>query len=163
MISFVILIIIFSAIICNKNNQLYDLLLEGITTGIKQVMKLLSSIITITIGVEVFINSGIIELIDKIMPFSKIPPEIFLQLIIKPVSYNSSLVIMTNIMNKYGANSLFSYLSNLIQGAFDTTIFVCVLYFNELKNTYFKHVLNNALLINLLSVLFASLLWLLIF
>lgn len=163
LLTIIICLILFSSYLFNKKVKIYDLLLEGISNGISQIFKLAAPIITITLVVELFINSGIITIIEKLLPFSKIPIEIYLQLIIKPISYNSSLVFMIQIFEKYGINNLYSYLSSLIQGAFDSTFFVCGLYFNEIKNNYFKKTITNALAVNILSALFAIILWYIMF
>lgn len=163
LITIIICLILFSSYLFNRKVKFYDLLLAGITSGINQIFKLAAPIITITIVVELFINSGIINIIEQLLPFSKIPIEIYLQLIIKPISYNSSLVFMIQIFEKYGINDIYSYLSSLIQGAFDSTFFVCCLYFNEVKNNYFKKTITNALVVNILSALVAIILWYVIF
>ncbi len=163
LITIIIFLIILITFLFNRKVKLYDLMFEGIKTGIDQTLKLCAPIITITFAVEIFINSGIIELLNKFLLFNHIPPEIYLQLIIKPISYNSSLVFMNQIFEKYGVNDQISYLSSIIQGAFDSTIFVCALYFNEIKEHYLKKTVSNALLINLLSALLAIFLWYIFF
>lgn len=163
MIITIIISLIFFSSLFNPKVNIYELLSSGIKDGLKQTINLSTTIITITLVVEMFINSGIIELLQKMLPFTNIPPEIFLQLIIKPISYNSSLIFMIQIFDKYGVNHVYSYLSSIIQGAFDSTIFVCALYFGEIKNKYFKKTISNALLVNCFSASLSIILWYLFF
>lgn len=163
LITIIIFLIIIVSLILNFKINLYDLILEGVNEGLKQVIKISVPIITITIIVEIFINSGIVELIYLLFPFSKIPPEIYLQLLIKPISYNSSFIFMNQIYEKYGINHLFSYLSTLIQSAMDSTFFVCALYFNNIKNSFYKKALKSSLLINFFSALTSLFLWVIFF
>lgn len=163
LITIIIFLIIIITIILNPKVKLYDLILEGIKNGFKQVIGISIPIISITILIELFLNSGIIDLLYQVLPFSHIPSEIYLQLLIKPISYNSSFIFMNQVFIKYGINHLFAYLSTLIQGAFDSTIFVCVLYFNEIKNQLYKKTLYSSLFINFISTIFAIGLWIVFF
>lgn len=163
LITIIIFSIIVLTIILNPKVKLYDLISEGIKNGFKQVISISIPIVSITILIELFLNCGIMELLYQVLPFSHIPSEIYLQLLIKPISYNSSFILMNQVFNKYGINHLFAYLSTLIQGAFDSTIFVCVLYFNEIKNQLYKKTLYSSLFINFLSTIFALGLWIIFF
>lgn len=162
-ITIIIFLIIILSIVFNSQVDIYNLLLDGINDGIKQVIKISVPIITITIIIEIFINSGIVEIFYQLLPFSKIPSEIYLQLLIKPISYNSSFIFMNQIFEKYGINHLFSYLSTLIQSAMDSTFFVCALYFNNIKNSFYKKTLKSSLLINFFSAITAIFLWIIFF
>ena len=56
-----------------------------------------------------------------------------MQCILKPISWSSSLLMMSKVFETYGVDSKLGALSTLIQGGSDTTIYIVALYFSSIK------------------------------
>ena len=128
---FYILIILLYGIFKKVNT--YDSFMNGVEKSFKTVRMIFPNILGIILAINVFVNSGIIEILNTLFDNSKIIPEIVIQCLLKPVSWSSSLLFMNNIFDKYGVDSAIGKLSTLIQGGSDTTIYVVALYFSSIK------------------------------
>ena len=123
-------IIILLSIIYKIN--IFSAFSKGIKNSLSNVVNLFPSILFFVIGINVFINSGIINILEAFCERLKIVPEIFIQLILRPISNSSSIIMMTKVFEKYGANSFLGNLSTLIQVSSDTTIYIMIIYFSSI-------------------------------
>lgn len=133
---YVLIILLFGVI---KKVNCFDTFLIGAKSGLKNAFNLFPTIIGIVFAVNVFTGSGIIEILSRIINHPTIVPEIFIQAFLRPLSANSSLILMNDIYNIYGPNSLTAEISSLIQGCSDTTIYVITIYFGSvsIKRSYY--------------------------
>lgn len=148
----------------SKTNA-YDAFNEGAKEGLKVSFHLFPPLLAFMVSVNIFLNSGIPEALSKL--FSNfnfiIPPEILLQGFIRPISGNSSMVMMVKIYEKYGVDSLFSKMATLIQGTSDTTLYVVSFYLGSVAIKDSKYALKAGLLINLFTFIIAVIICLLLF
>lgn len=133
---YILIILLFGVI---KKVNCFDTFLDGAGVGIKNAFNLFPTIIGIVFAVNVFTGSGIIEILSRIINHPTIVPEIFIQAFLRPLSANSSLVLMNDIYTIYGPSSVTGEISSLIQGCSDTTIYVITIYFGSIsvKKTYY--------------------------
>lgn len=133
---YILIILLFGVI---KKVNCFDTFLNGAGVGIKNAFNLFPTIIGIVFAVNVFTGSGIIEILSRIINHPTIVPEIFIQAFLRPLSANSSLVLMNDIYTIYGPSSVTGEISSLIQGCSDTTIYVITIYFGSIsvKKTYY--------------------------
>ena len=78
-------------------------------------------------AVNIFVGSGILEIIGG--EFKEVIPMV----ILRPISGNASLAMLSKVYQSSGVDSYVSFLASLIQGATDTTIYVLALYFGSIK------------------------------
>lgn len=126
-----VLIIILYGIIRKVNT--YESFMNGVENSFKTVKMIFPNILGIIFAINVFVNSGIIEIFNNLFKNSNIITEIVIQCLLKPISWSSSLLFMNNIFDKYGVDSAIGKLATLIQGGSDTTIYVVALYFSSIK------------------------------
>ena len=149
---YILIILVFGVI---KKVYCFDTFLEGSKEGLKNAFNLLPTIVGIVFAVNVFTGSGIIEILSKIINHPTIVPEIFIQAILRPLSANSSLILMNDIYNLYGPNSITGEISSLIQGCSDTTIYVISVYFGSISVKKTKYTLYVGLLTDLITFILA--------
>lgn len=123
---------------------------EGASEGMLIAFKLFPTLIALVFAINIISNSGLIEILEKMIKNPLIVPELILQCLFKPISWNSSLVMMNKIFIKYHPDSTIGKISSLIQGCSDTTIYIITLYFGSVKITKTKYALKVALLTNFL-------------
>lgn len=156
----IIFVIILYAVI--KKINIYDSFIKGTKEGLEISLNIFPSIIAIIFASRIFIASGfldfILSLLNPILTTISFPIEVFPMAIIRPISGNASLSLMLDNFTKYGVDSYIGYLSSLIQGSTDTTIYVISLYFGVVGIKKVKHSLYTALLVDLIGIIVAIIL-----
>ena len=107
--------------------DIYDSFLEGALDGLKTIVNIIPPIFALIFAVNVFLNSGFLDML-----FSK-NSELITMSLLRPISGNASLAMLSNIYSKYGVDSYNGYLASVIQGATDTTIYILALYFSSIR------------------------------
>ena len=110
-----------------KNTDIYENFINGAIDGLKIVIEIIPVMLAMIFAVNVFVGSGFLEAIGG--RFKDIVPMI----VLRPISGNASLAMLTKIYQEYGVDSFTSFLASVIQGATDTTIYVLALYFSSIK------------------------------
>lgn len=127
---YILLIIIYAII---KRVNAYEAFGRGIENNFKTVLNIFPTILILIVAINVFINSGIIEIAKQILPKTFLVPELFLQAGLRPISSSSAMVMMIKIFETYGVDSISGKISSIVQGCNDTTIYIIALYFGSIK------------------------------
>lgn len=120
----VIIILVFGYM---KKCSIYDSFIDGAVDGLKIVGEIIPTMLAMIFAVNIFVGSGVLEIIGG--KYKDIIPMI----ILRPISGNASLAMLSNIYYNYGVDSFMSFLASVIQGATDTTVYVLALYFSSIK------------------------------
>lgn len=120
----VIIILVFGYM---KKCSIYDSFIDGAVDGLKIVGEIIPTMLAMIFAVNIFVGSGVLEIIGG--KYKDIIPMI----ILRPISGNASLAMLSNIYHNYGVDSFMSFLASVIQGATDTTVYVLALYFSSIK------------------------------
>lgn len=125
LIPLIVLVIIMYGFI--KRCDLYSTFVEGAIDGLKTVIDILPVLLAMIFAVNIFVGSGLLDIIGG--KFKEIIPMI----ILRPISGNASLAMLSKIYHSSGGDSFISFLASIIQGATDTTVYVLALYFGSIK------------------------------
>lgn len=136
----------------------FDEFLDGAKKGLISAYHLFPTIVGIVFAVNIFTNSGIIELLSLLFSHPTIVPELFIQALLRPLSANSALIIMNDIYQVYSPNSITGQISSLIQGCSDTTIYVITIYFGSISVKKTHYTLFAGLLTDLITFILAIIL-----
>lgn len=147
-----ILVIIVLALI--KKVDVVESFTKGVKSSYPIIKNLLPSIMFFLLGVNIFLHSGIIELLEAFCERSNLIPEIIIQLILRPISNSSSLIMMTKVFEKYGVDSFLGKLSSIIQASTDTTLYIIIVYFSTINIKKIGKTLLLGFLTNILTMLF---------
>lgn len=109
-----------------KKVDLYESFLSGAIDGLKTVYKIIPTIVAMILAINVFLGSNLLNDL-----FRGLHGDIVSMFFLRPISGNASLAMLNNIYYKYGVDSYYGFLSSIIQGATDTTIYVLALYFSS--------------------------------
>ena len=135
----------------HKNIKVYEAFTNGAKGAIPLITTIFPYIATVLILSELFTVSGLqTKLLTALSPvFDKlgIPEEIAPLLLIKPLSGNGSLAVLSDILDTYGADAYLSRCACVAYGSSETTLYLGAVYFSGLKR---KH-LSTALAISLFS------------
>ncbi|MBO5711754.1 MAG: hypothetical protein J6R47_02850 [Acholeplasmatales bacterium] len=122
-IGFIILVLLYGAF---KKVKIYDAFIDGVKESLKTGIMIIPYILTMYVAVSVFKNSNIL---NDLIKLNKIPSEIFIQGIFRPISSHASLAMFISNVKEFGADSKVALVSSILQGGNDTTIYVMGLYF----------------------------------
>lgn len=157
--SFVVPIIILTVLIygIKKNVNVYDSFLEGAKSSFEIILSIFPSILAMILGVNIFINSGLINVIFEVLRpvfnVIKVPVEIIPMALMRPISGSSSLAILNNILSSFGPDSLIGRISSIIQGSTDTTFYVISLYFGSIGIKKIKYSLWVGLFADIIGII----------
>lgn len=159
MINYIIPLIVVTIIIYGiyKKVDIFDTFIDGVKEGMKLSINLFPTIFAMIIAITLITDSNIINYICNLLKplFSKIsfPTEVLPLALLRPISGSSSLVILNDILAKYGPDSFIGRLSSVMQGSTDTTIYIISMYFASIGIKKTRYSLIVGLLADLLSVI----------
>ena len=125
LIPIIVLVIIFFGYL--KKCDIYEAFVNGALDGLKIVVEILPVMLAMIFAVNIFVSSGVLDVVSG--KFKDIIPMI----ILRPISGNASLAMLSTIYSNYGVDSFMSFLASVIQGSTDTTVYVLALYFSSVK------------------------------
>lgn len=132
-----------------KRCNIYDSFVDGALDGLKIVIQILPVMLAMIFAVNIFIGSGVLELIGG--KYKEVIPMI----VLRPISGNASLAMLSKIYQECGVDSFISFLASVIQGATDTTIYVLALYFGSIKVKNSRYALSVGLFADFCGILTA--------
>ena len=124
-----------------KKINVYDSFLDGCKSSMKDGIVLFPYILVMYVAVNVFRSSGFLE---DILPFKKITKDLLMQGVFRPISSHASMSMMISIINDFGVDSNEGFISAILQGGSDTTMYVIGLYFGyaSIKKTRYAYVVG---------------------
>ena len=150
----VMLIILYGVI---KKNNVYDSFIKGVKEGFEIGISIFPSLIAIIFSSRILIASGfidfILEIISPILNIIKFPKEVLPMALLRPISGNASLVLMTEVFSKYGVDSFLGKVASTIQGCTDTILYVLSLYFGIVGIKKIKYSLYVGLIVDLIGII----------
>lgn len=154
---FIVLIIVGYGIY--KQVAVFDVFLDGVKEGLTMTIQIFPTIIAMIISVNIFLKSNILELVinflNPLFNFLKFPKEILPLAVLRPISGSSSLIILDNILKKYGADSFIGRVASVIQGSTDTTIYILGLYYGSIGIKKIKYSLLVGLMADISCIIIA--------
>lgn len=149
----VLIIILYSF----KKVNVYDSFIDGVKDSFSMIKSLFPTMLAMILGVNIFVNSGLLGLIIKIfsfiLRFINIPSQILPIALIRPISGSASLAILNNIYKVYGPDSLVGYMASVMQGSSDTTFYILSLYFGSVGIKKIRHALFSGLCADLIGII----------
>ena len=137
-----------------KRVNTFDAFGRGIENNFSTLKNIFPTIMVLIIAINVFVNSGIVEIIKDIFPNTFFAPELLMQAFLRPISHSSALVMMIKTFESYGVDSLPGKIASILQGCNDTTIYIIALYFGSIKMTKIGKTLKIGLLNDLITFIF---------
>ena len=149
-----LLVIIYGLI---KKVDIYDTFLEGVKEGLDLSLNIFPSMFAMIVSVSVLVKSNILTDMTSLISIRLFPKEIIPIALLRPISSSSSLMLLNNILNVHGPDSLVGKIASIITGSTDTTIYIIGLYYSSIKIKKIKHSLIVGLLADLSCVIISIL------
>lgn len=156
-----IVIIILYGIIEKK--QVFDLFLDGAKEGLQIVVNIFPTLLGLFLSINILRASGIIDLITNIvlpiLNLLRFPSEILPLALLRPISGSASMAVATDIMSKYGVDSLIGLMTSTIMGSTETTLYTIALYTSAVKIKKVRFVLIAALFADFVGMISSVVFW----
>ncbi len=148
---YILIVLILSLI---KKVDAFDAFFKGTKETFKSLPNLFINIFMIALSINVFIKSGIVDFVLDLFKIEDENKLIIMQMIFKPISWSSSLLVMNNIIELYGVDSKFGILSSVIQSSCDTCFYITMLYLSHVKISKNSYTILASILSVFLTFLF---------
>ena len=146
-----------------EKKAIFDIFLKGANDGIKMVIKIFPTLIGLFLAIGALSSSGILDfiigLIKPALTFAKIPVEIMPLAILRPISGSGSIAVATDIMRKYGVDSLIGLMVATIMGSTETTLYTIAVYTSSVNIKKTRFVLIAALAADITGILASVVFW----
>ena len=151
----VILLIVFYGL--KSKTKVFDLFLDGAKEGLELTISIFPTLIGLFVAIGALRTSGIIDMITNVIsPLLNIihfPSELMPLAILRPISGSSSIAVATDIMKKFGVDSLIGKMASVIMGSTETTIYTIAIYTSCIKVKKTRNVLVAALIADIVGML----------
>ena len=142
--------------------KVYDSLIEGAREGFQIVIMIIPFLVAILVAIGVFRASGALDiLLAAIAPLTSLigfPAEALPMAIMRPLSAQGALGVMTETMQIYGPDSFVGYLVSVLSGSTETTFYVLALYCGSIRLRATRHAVFACVAADIAGAL-ASLFW----
>lgn len=155
------LILLISAIlVLRKQENAYDLLLQGGAEGLKLISSILPALVLLLTAVHMLRASGAVELLSSLLApvFHRfgIPPETAILVLIRPISGSAALAVGADLMASYGVDSLIGRTAAVMLGSTETTFYTISVYFGAVGIHKTRYAIPAALIADFAGFLMAS-------
>ena len=136
-----ILLFLCCAVALRKNENPYDLMLQGAAEGLSLLVSIVPALVLLLTAVHMLRASGAADLLSRLFApvFSLfgIPPETALLVLVRPISGSAALAVGADLMQQYGVDSLIGRTAAVMLGSTETTFYTISVYFGAagIKNT----------------------------
>lgn len=157
----VIILIITYGII--ERIKVFDTFIDGTKEGIEIVISIFPTLIGLFIAIGLLRSSGILDLIINLIgPITDIfgiPREIMPLAMLRPISGSASIAVATDIMSKYGTDTIIGLITSTLMGSTETTLYTIAIYTSIVKIKKTRFVLVAALIGDLIGALISVVIW----
>lgn len=139
-----------------KKVPAYENFVDGGKEGIKIAVSIIPFLVGMLVAITVFRTSGaldfFVQLIKPVLEWLGIPTEIVPLALIRPISGNAALGMMSDILKVHGTDTFIGKLASTIQGSTDTTLYVLTVYFGAVGIKKMGDALKVGLLADLVGI-----------
>lgn len=156
-----LLLLVCSMLALRKQENAYDILLDGAGEGLKLLLTLVPTLILLLTSITMLRASGAVEWISRFFSpffsFFGIPPETAMLVLIRPFSGSAALAIGTELMTQYGPDSLIGRTAAIMLGSTETTFYAISVYFGAAGIRKTRYTIPAALIADFTGFFMASL------
>ena len=139
--------------------KVYDTFIEGAKEGFQVAVRIIPFLVGILVAIGMFRASGAMDLLTNAlrpaMSAINFPPEIFPLAVLRPLSGSGSLALATDIIKRYGPDSLIARIAATMYGSSETLFYVLAVYFGAVGVKKTRHAIPSALVGDLVAAIVA--------
>ena len=155
-----ILLLTTAVLALRKQEDVYDVLLQGGTEGLRILMSIIPTLVMLMTAVTMLRQSGALEIMSRwlspLLSGIGIPPETALLMLIRPVSGSAALAVGSQLMAEYGVDSPVGLTAAVMLGSTETTFYTISVYFGAAGIKKTRYTIPAALIADFTGFLVAS-------
>jgi spore maturation protein SpmA len=129
-----------------RDVKVYEAFIGAAKEGFQVGVGIIPFLVAILVGVGMFRASGAMDALTRTLApvleaAGGFPPEALPMALVRPLSGNGALGVMTEVMKTHGPDSFVGYLVSTIMGGTETTFYVLALYFGSVQVKALRHTL----------------------
>lgn len=130
--------------------KVYDVFIDGAKEGFAVAVRIIPFLVGILVAIGMFRGSGAMDMLtDALRPAmraARFPAEVFPLAILRTLSGSGSLALATDLVKRYGADSLTARIAATMYGSSETTFYVLAVYFGAVGVKRTRHAIPAALI-----------------
>ncbi len=142
-----------------KKVKIYDSFTEGVKGAIPLIMSVFPYVAAVTMLCKLLEVSGLetwlTKQLEPLFHFTGIPTEIASLVMMKPLSGSGSIVVLTQILERYGVDSYAARCACVAYGTSDTIFYIGAVYFTGVKRKGLTKALFLSLFAYFIAVVFS--------
>jgi spore maturation protein B len=140
-----------------KRVKVYESFVDGAKEGFNIAVKIIPYLVAMLIAIGIFRAGGAMDwLILILKPITNLigmPAEALPMALMRPLSGNGALGLMTDIMKVHGPDSFIGILVSTIQGSTETTFYVLAVYFGAVNIKSTRHAVPVGLIADVAGIM----------
>jgi len=129
--------------------KVYDVFIDGAKEGFNVAIRIIPFLVGILVAIGMFRASGAMDLLtNALRPLTKatgFPSDLVPLVVLRTLSGSGSLALTTDIIHKFGADSLIARMAATIYGGSETTFYVLAVYFGAVGVKRTRHAIPSAI------------------
>ena len=139
-----------------KKVDVYQGLADGAMEGMKILLRILPALVGLLTAVHMLRASGLLDWLAPVLHLLGIPPETVGLLLIRPVSGSGALGVGSELIQRYGPDSLIGRTAAVMLGSTETTFYTIAVYFGAAGIRDTRYAIPAALCADLCGFVAAS-------
>jgi spore maturation protein B len=139
--------------------KVYDVFIEGAKEGFNVAIRIIPFLVGILVAIGMFRGSGAMDMLTSAlrpaMSALHFPAELFPLVILRTLSGSGSLALTTDLIKRYGADSLIARMAATMYGSSETTFYVLAVYFGSVGVKRTRHAIPAALVGDVVAAIVA--------
>ena len=137
--------------------KVYEEFVEGAKEGFGVTLKIIPFLVTMLVAINMFKGAGGIDLLTRaltpILAPLHFPPDLLPLSLMRPLSGGASLAILTEMIQRLGADNIVTLMAATIFGSTETTFYVVAVYFGAVGVKQTRHAIPAGLLADLAGII----------
>lgn len=139
--------------------KVYDVFIEGAKDGFQVAVRIIPFLVGILVAIGMFRGSGAMDLLTNalrpILSRTIIPAEVFPLIVLRPLSGSGSLALATDLIKRFGPDSLMGRTAATLYGSSETLFYVLAVYFGAIGVKRTRHMIPSAIVGDVVAALVA--------
>jgi spore maturation protein B len=142
-----------------KKIKVYDVFIEGAKEGFQIAVRIIPFLVGILVAIGMFRASGAMDMLtDSLRPLLRrtiFPAELVPLAVLRTLSGSGSLALSTDMIKRYGADSLFARMAATLYGSSETLFYVLAVYFGAVGVKKTRHAIPAGLVGDVVAAIVA--------
>lgn len=151
------LILVIVAYGAAKKVKIYEVFVEGAKEGFNIGVRIIPYLVAMLVGIGIFRAGGAMDILTSVLsPITTrlgMPAETVPMALMRPLSGNGALGVMSEIMKVHGPDSLIGRMVAVMMGSGETTFYVLAVYFGAVNVSRTRHAVPAGIVADVVGIL----------